>query len=181
MAHIVKCRWCNESFDTEKLESDKWIMPVEKHYYHTDCFLEKQKPGALRPEKQGDDFSVWSKNIFDFIQRDLKGECNYSRISQQMKQFKIKNKDWTYKGMYFALKYFYEIKKNDWNKSNGGVGILPYIYYEGTEYWRELNRKQKGIIEAIEKQIEERKNKETIKIKRKNQNTKKDKYNLDEI
>ena len=34
----------------------------------------------------------------------------------------------TAKGMYFALKYFYEIKKGDVSKSENGIGIIPHIY-----------------------------------------------------
>ena len=37
MAHIVKCRWCGVSFDTDILDSDKWIMANKRYYYHKDC------------------------------------------------------------------------------------------------------------------------------------------------
>ena len=141
MAHIVKCRWCGVSFDTDILDSDKWIMANKRYYYHKDCYEEKQKPNAIRPvtnENKETEFNTWRQNIFDFIQRDLKGKCNYSRITQMMEMYKNKYKDWTYKGMFYALKYFYDIKQNDWSKANGAIGILPYIYYEGTEYRRKI-------------------------------------------
>ena len=136
MAHIVKCRWCKEKFDTDKVDEEKWVMPAKGQYYHIDCWNEKQLPGAIRPEVSGDegDFTKWRDNICDFIKRDLKGEYNASRISKMMLEYKMKYKDWTYKGMFFALKYFYEIKNNSWSKANGAIGILPYIYYDGTEY-----------------------------------------------
>lgn len=38
-----------------------------------------------------------------------------------------------------------------------------HIYYDGTEYWRNRERSDKGIVEKIEKQINEMKKKE-IKI-----------------
>ena len=156
MAHIVKCRWCGVSFDTDILDSDKWIMANKRYYYHKDCYEEKQKPNAIRPvtnENKETEFNTWRQNIFDFIQRDLKGKCNYSRITQMMEMYKNKYKDWTYKGMFYALKYFYDIKQNDWSKANGAIGILPYIYYEGTEYWRQREREDNGIITRIEQQM----------------------------
>ena len=162
MAHMVQCRWCKEKFDTDKVDEEKWVMPAKGQYYHIDCWNEKQLPGAIRPEVSGDeeDFTKWRDNICDFIKRDLKGEYNASRISKMMLEYKMKYKDWTYKGMFFALKYFYEIKNNSWSKANGAIGILPYIYYDGTEYWRKRERSDKGIVGKIEKQITEMKEKE---------------------
>lgn len=155
MSHIVKCRWCGEAFDTDKILDDEWIMPAKGQYYHKDCWFEKQTPGAIRPEPKNDKDNIdhWRHCIFDLIRRDLKGECNYSRITNQLASFKVKNKDWTYKGMFYALKWFYDIEGNDWKKANGAVGILPYIYYRGTEYWRQRERAESGIVQKIEQQI----------------------------
>jgi len=155
MSHIVKCRWCGDFFDTDKILEDEWIMPTKGQYYHHDCWLEKQTPGVIRPtpKESNDDKEYWRQCIFDLIRRDLKGECNYSRISLQMGQYKQKYKDWTYKGMFYALKWFYDIEHNDWKKANGAIGILPYIYYRGTEYWRQRERQESGIVAQIEKQI----------------------------
>lgn len=178
MAHIVTCRWCGEKFDTEKVE---WTMPSRNQYYHTECWKMKQEPGSIRPNAEKDNASdEWRKVIFDFITRDLKGECNYARINQQLNEYKKKNPDWTYKGMFFALKWFYEIKHNSWDKSNGGVGILPYIYYDGTEYWRKRENAEKGIVKAIEQQIKERENRQTITVQRTEQKKPKQKYFLEE-
>lgn len=59
----------------------------------------------------------------------------------------------TAKGMYFALKYFYGIKKNDISKSENGIGIIPHIYEESCTYWIEREQKEVGICSAIEQQI----------------------------
>lgn len=177
MTHIVKCRWCGEKFDTEKANI-KWVMPSRNMYYHESCWEMKQHPGAIRPNADKND--EWRAVIFDFITRDLKGECNYARVNKQLSEYKAKNPDWTYKGMFFALKWFYEVKHNDWDKSNGGVGILPYIYYDGTEYWRKMEIRQKGIIEAIEQQIKQRQERETLTIKSVPKEKQKQKYFLEE-
>jgi len=185
MSHIIKCGWCGILFDTDKLEKEKWIQPNPPRgwYYHIDCWNEKQKPGAIKPDTKNkeDEFEIYRQNIFIFIERDLKGTCDYARITQQMKQYKLKNKDWTYKGMFLALKWFYEVKKNDWGKANGALGILPYIYYEGTEYWREQERRSRGITAAIVQQMKERAEKEPIVIVRKKKEKPKASFRLEDV
>lgn len=177
--HKVKCRWCGQHFDTDSLSEHEWIMPSRNQYYHTKCWSDKQN-GKIRPEENQDGFLVWKLNIFDFIERDLKGDCNYTRITQQMKQYKNQFPHWTYKGMFFALKWFYEIKRNNWDKANGGLGILPYIYDEGTEYWRQQERIKQGTVQKIQQQLEQRKNREQVKIKKKRK-TQKTKFNLEDF
>jgi hypothetical protein len=167
MAHIVKCRWCGIQFDTDILDVNKWVSPSNRVYYHKDCYDEKLKPGSVKPttkENEQNEFQTWRDNIFDLIQRDLKGSCDFARITQMMTNYKIQHKDWTYKGMYYALRWFYIIKKNDWSKSNGAIGILPYIYYEGTEYWRQKEKENRGIVQSIEEQITKIKNIPIIEI-----------------
>ena len=39
------------------------------------------------------------------------------------------------------------------DKSNGGIGIIPYIYDESRAYWYNREDKQKGIVADIEQQI----------------------------
>lgn len=181
MSHIVTCRWCKEKMDLDRMKESDWTMPSRNQYYHTSCYDQKSTHGKIRPSTETkDDFDSWRQTIFDFILRDLKGECNYARVTQQLKEYKNKNKDWTYKGMFFALKWFYEIEHNDWNRSNGGIGILPYIYYDGTEYWRQREKRQQGIVASIEKQMQERANRETITVKEKRKERVKQKYSLDE-
>jgi hypothetical protein len=59
----------------------------------------------------------------------------------------------TAKGIYFTLRYFYEIEKGDASKCENGIGIVPHIYERGTCYWGERNNRDKGICARIEAQI----------------------------
>lgn len=150
MAHIVQCRWCKEKFDTDKIDEEKWIMPAKGQYYHMDCWNEKQTPGAIRPETLGDeeDFAKWRDNICDFIKRDLKGEYNASRISKMMLEYKLKYKDWTYKGMFFALKYFMRLKTI--------VGLKPMVrlvyYHIYIMMARNIGEEESAAIEELLKE-----------------------------
>jgi hypothetical protein len=75
----------------------------------------------------------------------------------------------TAKGIYFALRYFYEIAKGDPSKSENGIGIVPHIYNEGTEYWGNRNQRDKGICARIEEQIRQSEAAKVVVIHRKKQ------------
>ena len=117
------CRVCKVEIDKEK---DDWIMPSKNWYYHRKCYNDwKQSTPATDEE--------YRAFIYDFIARDLKVK--------------------TVKGIFFTLKYFYEIKHGDWNKGHGGIGIVPFVYNEACTYWVAQERKTKGIVADIERQM----------------------------
>ena len=62
--------------------------------------------------------------------------------------------------MLLALKYFYEIKKGDINKSQGGIGIIPYVLDEAKEFATLEKIKQDKLIAKFETNAIEKK--ETI-------------------
>ena len=70
----------------------------------------------------------------------------------------------TAKGIYFALKYHYEIKKGDVTKSENGIGIIPHIYEDSRNYWEERNRREVGIVAAIEAQIKQAAAQNVVKV-----------------
>lgn len=59
------------------------------------------------------------------------------KIQKQIDNYK-KDKNYSYSGIYKTLKYFYEVKGGSLEKSNGGIGIVPFIYEEAFKYWRAL-------------------------------------------
>ena len=82
-------------------------------------------------------------------------------IARQAKNYR--DKGYTYKGMMFTLKYFYEIKHSDVNKFKGQetIGIIPHIYDEAKKFYAGLTKQRKEIadqlLEQRQKQIETRK------------------------
>ena len=76
----------------------------------------------------------------------------------------LKNK-MTAKGIYFALKYHYEIKKGDVTKSENGIGIVPHIYEDSRSYWQEREHREQGIVAAIEEQIKQAQSQNIINVK----------------
>ena len=64
----------------------------------------------------------------------------------------------------YSLKYHYEIKKGDVTKSENGIGIIPHIYQDSRDYWTERERREVGIVAAIEEQIKQAANQNVIKV-----------------
>ena len=163
MAH---CRICKEEIDKEK---DDWIMPVKNWYYHRTCYETwKQSTPATDEE--------YRAFIFDFIARDLKVSYDYHMCKAQIDKFVRENK-MTVKGIFFALKYFYEIKGGDWNKGHGGIGIVPFIYNEACTYWYNREKKTKDI----ERQMREAEHRQKKIVTKKSIQPRKFEVNLDAI
>lgn len=173
--HIVTCRICKEKFDAvESLRDIDWIMPSKNWYYHARCYKEWK-------DKNHTNDADWKDRIYDFIARDLKVSYDYHLCEAQLDKYIKKDKIATYKGIYFTLKYFYEIKHGDWRKGHGGLGIIPFIYQEAVQYWIEKENRERGTIDAIERQIREREAVQTIVYKEKKVAKKKKLWNLEDF
>ena len=156
---IVHCRVCGEAFDRNSLiEGIDWIMPSKNYYYHKSCYENYQHSKTDIHSKLSDE--KWFDVMWDYLRKDLKMELNYYKIKSQWDNFL--GKKMTAKGIFFTLKYFYEIKKADRTKSEYGIGIVPHIYNEGCSYWQERESREKGICTAIEQQMMERRKQKTI-------------------
>ena len=126
MAHAwVKCLYCGERFDRLSEPSVK----VGRRYAHKACY-EAQDDEVLKAQKDKDDFFAYIKELYG-------EDYNYISISKQAENY-IKNYDFTYSGMLKSLKWFYEVKHNDKESSNGRIGIIPYIYEEAKKYYYNL-------------------------------------------
>lgn len=160
------CRICKVEINKEK---DDWIMPSKNFYYHHKCY-EDWKTSVPATDEQYKSF------IYDFISRDLKASYDFHMIEAQLKKF-IKENKYTMKGIFFTLKYFYEVKHNDWDKGHGGIGIVPFVYNEACTYWVLKERQSSGIVAQIEKQMREAESREKKVVVR--QSKKKKKYEMD--
>lgn len=158
---LVHCRICKASIDRDN-QTD-WVEPSPKWFYHISCYEDfankkgRISEGDLTAEVEDD---IWKSAVYDYLRRDLKMTLNYVKFTSQWDNFLKKNM--TAKGIYFTLRYFYEIAKGDPKKSENGIGIVPHIYNEATCYWGERNQRNKGICARIEQQIRQM---ESAKVK----------------
>lgn len=163
------CRICKEEIDKEL---DNWVMPSKGWYYHKTCYETwKQSTPATDEE--------YRAFIFDFIARDLKVSYDYHMCKAQIDKFVKEGK--TVKGIFFTLKYFYEIKGGDWNKGHGGIGIVPFVYNEACTYWYNKEKKTKGVVAEIERQMREAEQRQKKVVTQKKIKPSKFTVNLDAI
>ena len=133
MAHNVICQYCKEKFDRDK---EPFVEVKNRRYAHKDCY-DKYQANLSKEEKDLLALEDYIKKTFPNIVTP--------KVKAQISKFN-KEYGYTYSGMMKTLIYFYEIKKNDITKANGGIGIIPYIYNEAKEYYMAMDQVQKSNI-----------------------------------
>ena len=168
---IVHCKICKQAFnrlDPKLIEGVDWVKPSNRIYYHKKCYDEYQRSRIDVHANKSDE--VWFDAMWDLLRKDLKYDFNYHKVRKQWEKY-VKDK-MTAKGIYFALKYHYEIKKGDVTKSENGIGIIPHIYEDSRSYWQDRESRERGIVAAIEEQIKQAQNQNIINVKiKKNRRT----------
>ena len=122
----------------------------------------------------------WQDMLWEYLRKELKMCVDFKKMNRQWETFL--KKGMTAKGMYFCLKYFYDIKKGDPTKSENGIGIIPYVYEESKEYWYTRERQQKGICAKLEEQIRQTHRQNKIIVRQtQTKTTRRANYNLEDI
>ena len=122
---MVKCLYCGEQFDRASEPSVK----IGRRYAHKKCFdAQSDQDKQLQQDKS--DFYNYIKEIYG-------SDYNYVSIQKQAENY-IKQYNFTYSGMLKSLKWFYEVKHNSKESSNGRIGIIPYIYEDAKKYYYDL-------------------------------------------
>lgn len=115
---------CGQIFDRDKTE---FIEVAKQRYAHKNC------PVPQNQTQEDIDKEKLEKYIMNLLQIDYINP----RVRKQINQY-INEYHYTYSGILKSLIYFYDIKKNSIDKSNGGIGIVPYIYDESYRYYYSL-------------------------------------------
>ena len=132
---MVKCLYCGQQFDRLSEPNKK----IGRRYAHQHCY-EAQSKENIQEQQDIHDFWQYIKELYG-------SDYDYPSISKQVESY-IKNYNFTYSGMLKSLKWFYEVKHNDKENSNGRVGIIPYIYKDARDYYYQLylaKERNKGI------------------------------------
>lgn len=162
---LVKCRFCGLLIDREDPNPKRpWAMPSKNWFYHKDCYndfakVKKKMADITNDEKFSDDY--WLQMLYDYLQKDLKmpiEEYGFVQWNRYVKQ------GYTPKGIYFCLRWFYDVQHGDRTKSGGGIGIVPYIYKEGCSYWVQKRVEDEEKREKIEEQMRRQKEQEVINV-----------------
>lgn len=179
----VKCRVCGLRFQRDDgVEGVDWVNPRKNQFYHKNCYdtwITELENKATDPKITVEE-DLYLSYIYDLFTRDLKISVDYQKLKSQFNNF-AKKKGINKKGLFYAVYYYYIIKKNDPSKAEGGIGIAPYVYDESREYWISQEKKKAGAVAGILKQMEDRRNREKILVKKTNSKKKKYVSHLDEI
>lgn len=124
--HIVKCKFCGESFDTNTTE----FIKIKNRYAHKDCATQHE---ASMSQEEKD-----LEALYDYVKKLLADDYNYIKIKKQIEKIKKNNPNYTYSGMKKSLQWFYELKQHSVKEANGGIGIVPYIYNDACKYFYSL-------------------------------------------
>lgn len=68
---------------------------------------------------------------------------------------KFRKQGMPYRGQLLTLQYFYDIRKNSKDRSNGSIGIIPFVYDEARLYYEKQAKRADEIGRAIQKQLEQ--------------------------
>ena len=179
--NLVTCRYCRKKdIDRNKQIKDiDWVNPSVNWFYHAECYKLKKEEESRKQNKNLNDSmddTALKEGVYYFLKNDLKIVINYGAFTKEWDRLIKKGR--TPKGIYFALKYFYDIKKNSTDKSKGSIGIVDYIYEESYEYWKERDFREEGLISRIEAQAQKMLNSSPIEIKVRPRASKKNKYSM---
>ena len=126
--HLVKCAICGETFDTNLIQA---VKHGARRYAHYSC----EPSGELVP--LGPDADPELQKLKEYIDKIYGDKANWALINKQIKKFKEEN-NYSYSGMLKSLVYFYEIKRQPIDKSQGGIGIVPFVYQDAYNYYYSL-------------------------------------------
>lgn len=156
---LVHCRICKNAIDRQN--ETGWIKPADKQYYHEICYENWAKKKDDLHAKATD--NEWFEAMKYYLSHVIKVPMDYKKINSQWKNFLKQNK--TAKGIYFAIRYFYDVQKGDKEKSLGGIGIVSAIYEDSCAYWYGREEKDSGICARIEQQMLEQMSQKKIVMK----------------
>ena len=156
---LVHCRICKKAID-RNVETD-WTCPSVNYFYHTDCYdkwvARKEDVTASATEEE------WLEALKYYLAHVIKAPIDYKKMMSQWRNY-LKQKK-TAKGIYFAIRYFYDVQKGNAKNSQGGIGIVSSIYEESCAYWYEREAEEEGLIARIEQQIKQHAVAEVIVLK----------------
>ena len=90
------------------------------------------------------------ENFYKYVKQLFREEYNYI-VTKKLAEKYVKENKYTYSGMLKTLKWYYEKEGHSIDKSNGSIGIIPYVYQQALKYYyalyqAQLINKEKNII-----------------------------------
>ena len=122
--HLVKCFYCGQTFDAN---IEPFAKPRANRYAHAACH-DQAESNKTQEERDYEALVEYIKALF--------GNPN-PRVWKQLKEYKDEY-GYSYSGILKTLIWWYDIRHNDIEKANGGIGIVPYVYNDACDYYYAL-------------------------------------------
>jgi hypothetical protein len=131
MAKKVKCPMC------KTLNNREDTVTISNRYYCVECADKREEEKARNKDN-------WDE-LFDYICDLYNIDTLTGLMFKQIKDFRD-NYNYTNKGMYLTLKYYYETLDNE-VKDNTGLGIIIYYYEQAKQHFIESKEVKKHLGE----------------------------------
>ncbi|MDK1672856.1 hypothetical protein QOK74_08220 [Staphylococcus saprophyticus] len=143
MAQLVKCPHCSTK------DSKENMVQQGKRYWHEECITEheiEKENSKTEEQKLKDRDKQERKDLIDYILELFNLDKPTGMILKQIKDLHDEPYFYRYKAMQMTLEYFFEIKNNSTSNARG-IGIVPYVYDEASEFYKSLARINKDETE----------------------------------
>lgn len=135
--NIRKCYYCGGDVD---ITTDKYSKVHSNRYAHRECHIKNYTPDE-----------EYIPKIYEYL-KSINFNYNYTQCDKQRVNF-IKTMGYSNEEIYLTLKYMYSIKKLSPERSEGRIGLVPYLKEEAIQYFHNIEKKQEEIGIAVEKQL----------------------------
>lgn len=124
----VVCLYCGKKFDRN---TEEFVKPTARRYAHKSCYENRNEEDKIKDE------------IYRRCQRLYKENYNRRKIESQLEKYLANGLE--IENILRSLEYFYNIKGGDKDQSQGGIGIVPYIYEEALKYYSTQKETQEKL------------------------------------
>lgn len=120
---MVKCKYCNIQFNRN---AEPAVEVGGRRWAHKACH-EKYESSISQEEKDYLELEKYIKKLFDT-------NIVSAKIKKQIRDFR-EEYNYTYSGMLKTLYWWYEIKGHTTELAQKGIGIIPFIYDDASQYY----------------------------------------------
>ena len=130
MGHPVICSICGQRFDRDSIQA---VKTGARRYAHASCDPSNQDfvPLVKKPEQDPDMIK-----LREYIANKYGDKARWPLINKQIKDYIVKG--YSVSGILKSLVYFYDVKGNNIDGSNGGIGIVDFCYQDAYNYYLSL-------------------------------------------
>ena len=148
MSHYVICSKCGSKFDRDKVQA---VRTGARRYAHATCDPTNTDFVPLLVKEEDPELT----KLKNYINQKFGKNANWAQINRQIKIYTTEN-NYSLSGILKSLVYFYDVKNNSIDKSNGAIGIVPFVYQDAYNYYYSLfvaqsQNQQKDVSKIVSK------------------------------